>query len=222
MEAISEHNFNATEPDELSFRQGQVLKVLNKDEDPYWFKAELNGNEGLIPSNYIRMMEHSWYLGNISRSDAEALLMKPGNTDGAFLVRRSESTPGEFSISVRFENAVQHFKVLRDTKLGQYYLWARKFNSVNELVNYHRANSVSRTHTILLRSMSSAFSNSEGLVQALFDFSPQEDGELEFRRGDVISVTNRDDDNWWEGSLRGKSGMFPATYVCPYNNSSNA
>jgi len=119
MEAIAEHDFNASEPDELSFKRGQVLKVgsgililllhhspitlqvLNKDEDPYWYKAELNGNEGLIPSNYIRMMEHSWYLGNITRGDAEALLMKPTNTDGAFLVRRSESTPGEFSISVR-------------------------------------------------------------------------------------------------------------------------
>ena len=65
------------------------------------YKAELDGDEGLIPSNYIRMAEHSWYLGIITRSDAEALLMKPGNTDGAFLVRRSESTPGEFSISVR-------------------------------------------------------------------------------------------------------------------------
>ena len=35
------------------------------------------------------------------RNDAEALLLKQGNHDGAFLVRRSESTPGEFSISVR-------------------------------------------------------------------------------------------------------------------------
>jgi len=47
------------------------LKILNKDEDPHWYKAEIGGIEGLIPSNYIRMMEHSWYLGNISRSDSE-------------------------------------------------------------------------------------------------------------------------------------------------------
>ena len=41
------------------------------------------------------------YLGKISRADSEALLMKPGNGDGAFLVRQSESSPGDFSISVR-------------------------------------------------------------------------------------------------------------------------
>ncbi|KAI1729804.1 hypothetical protein Ddc_02468 [Ditylenchus destructor] len=218
MEAIAEHDFTASEADELSFKRGQVLKILNKDEDPYWYKAEYSGIEGLIPSNYIRMMEHSWYLGNITRSDAESLLMKPGNTDGAFLVRMSESTPGEFSISVRFENAVQHFKVLRDTKLGQYYLWTKRFASLNELINFHRANSVSKTHTILLRSMDSAFSNSHGLVQALFDFTPTEEGELAFQRGDIITVLGRDDENWWEGKLNNRIGMFPATYVCPYTN----
>lgn len=219
MEAYAEHDFTATEPDELCFKKGQILKILNKDEDPYWFKAEYNGIEGLIPSNYIRMMEHSWYLGNITRNDAESLLIKSGNTDGAFLVRMSESTPGEFSISVRFENAVQHFKVLRDRNLGKYYLWSKKFNSLNELVNYHRANSVSKTHSILLRSMESAFSNTHGLVQALFDFLAQEEGELAFKRGDIITVTNREDSNWWEGSLNNQIGMFPATYVCPYSSS---
>lgn len=32
--------------------------------------------------------------------------------DGAFLLRNSESAPGEFSISVKVREAVQHFKVL--------------------------------------------------------------------------------------------------------------
>ncbi|KAL7071194.1 hypothetical protein ACQ4LE_009079 [Meloidogyne hapla] len=217
MEAIAEHDFTANEVDELSFKRGQIVKVLNKDEDPHWYKAEIGGIEGLIPSNYIRMMEHSWYLGNIPRSDSETLLLKPGNPDGAFLVRRSESSPGEFSISVRYDNAIQHFKVLRDTKLGQYYLWAKRFSSLNDLINYHRSNSISKTHNVLLRSMDSAFSNKHGLVQALFDFSPQEEGELGFQRGDIITVTKREDENWWEGTLNNQMGIFPATYVCPYH-----
>ena len=36
------------------------------------------------------------------------------------------------------------------------------------------------------------------LVQALYDFTPQEAGELEFRRGDVITVTDRTDQHWWQ------------------------
>ena len=44
-----------------------LVQVLNKDEDIHWFKAELEGREGFVPSNYIRMQEHDWYvlLGDI-------------------------------------------------------------------------------------------------------------------------------------------------------------
>ena len=40
--------------------------------------------------------------------------------DGAFLVRDSESTPGDFSLSVRFDNSVEHYRVLRDA--GKFFL----------------------------------------------------------------------------------------------------
>uniref|UniRef100_A0AC34QTH3 GRB2 n=1 Tax=Panagrolaimus sp. JU765 TaxID=591449 RepID=A0AC34QTH3_9BILA len=215
MEAIAEFDFEASAPDELTFKRGDKIKILSKEDDPFWFKAEMNGIEGFVPKNYLKMLEHTWYMGKISRTDAENLLMQPGNQNGAFLVRKSESSPGEFSISVRFENAVQHFKVLRDVQAGLYYLWARKFPSLNDLINFHRSNSVSKQHQILLRSMDSAFSQKNPQVQALFDFTPQEDGELGFQRGDIITVTNRDDENWWEGTCRNRRGLFPATYVCP-------
>ena len=61
MEAIAKHDFNATADDELSFRKHQILKVLNKEDDMNWFRAELDGREGLIPSNYIKMKPHLWY-----------------------------------------------------------------------------------------------------------------------------------------------------------------
>nr|1K76_A Chain A, SEX MUSCLE ABNORMAL PROTEIN 5 [Caenorhabditis elegans]1KFZ_A Chain A, SEX MUSCLE ABNORMAL PROTEIN 5 [Caenorhabditis elegans] len=54
-------------------------------------------------------------------------------------------------------------------------------------------------------------------VQALFDFNPQESGELAFKRGDVITLINKDDPNWWEGQLNNRRGIFPSNYVAPYN-----
>ena len=63
MEAIAKHDFNATADDELSFRKHQILKVLNKEDDMNWYRAELDTREGLIPSNYIEMKPHSWYYG---------------------------------------------------------------------------------------------------------------------------------------------------------------
>jgi growth factor receptor-binding protein 2 len=91
--------------------------------------------------------------GKISRSDAESTLLKCSQ-DGAYLFRESESAPGGFSLSVRVNNRqgvhVQHFKVLRDDA-GKYFLWVVKFNSLNELVNYHKSASVSRTEEIFLQ-----------------------------------------------------------------------
>lgn len=55
------------------------------------------------------------------------------------------------------------------------------------------------------------------LVQALYDFTPQEQGELEFKRGDVITVTDRSDPHWWSGEMGNRRGLFPATYVAPYH-----
>ena len=49
-----------------------------------------------------------WYVSHISRQDAENMLLEKNTQstgymqrDGAFLVRPSESTPGEFSLSVK-------------------------------------------------------------------------------------------------------------------------
>lgn len=112
----------------------------------------------------------------------------------------------------RCSDGVQHFKVLRDAQ-GKFFLWVVKFNSLNELVEYHRTASVSRSQDVKLRDMVPE----ECLVQALYDFQPQEPGELEFRRGDVITVTDRSDQHWWHGEIGARKGLFPATYVTPYH-----
>jgi signal transducing adaptor molecule len=50
-------------------------------------------------------------------------------------------------------------------------------------------------------------------VRALFDFQPSEAGELQFRKGDVIAVLESVYKDWWKGSLRGQTGIFPLNYV---------
>lgn len=50
-----------------------------------------------------------WYAGRVSRHEAEKRLR--GQETGVFLVRESESAPGEFSVSVRSVN-VTHTHIL--------------------------------------------------------------------------------------------------------------
>nr|XP_054764707.1 growth factor receptor-bound protein 2-like [Lytechinus pictus] len=101
MEAVALHDFTAGAEDELSFKKGQTLKLLESTTGAKnWLRAESNGREGLIPSNYVNPKDNSWFVGQLKRNMAEEYLAIMPN-DGAFLIRESESTPGDFSLSVK-------------------------------------------------------------------------------------------------------------------------
>ena len=153
---------------------------------------------------------------------------------------------------LRFGDQVQHFKVLRDGA-GKYFLWVVKFDSLNDLVRYHRTASVSRSQTIYLQDMvrvslvtlilklhinAYPYESDSVMLHVLicwvlyyyfllqpkvianYDFQPQDPEELELKRGDIITVLDKKDPNWWMGELmRGSRvcrGVFPKTYVSPY------
>lgn len=50
-------------------------------------------------------------------------------------------------------------------------------------------------------------------ARAKFDFEAKSEVELGFRAGVSIRLLRRIDDNWLEGELEGKVGIFPAAYV---------
>uniref|UniRef100_UPI00398F2A0C intersectin-2-like isoform X4 n=1 Tax=Pristiophorus japonicus TaxID=55135 RepID=UPI00398F2A0C len=57
-QVIAIYDYTAANEDELSFSKGQLINVLNKD-DPDWWQGELNGMNGLFPSNYVKITTDS-------------------------------------------------------------------------------------------------------------------------------------------------------------------
>jgi hypothetical protein len=55
-----------------------------------------------------------------------------------------------------------------------------------------------------------------GQVRGTFDFEAQNEGDLSFVTGDIITVLdNSDPDGWWLGELNGLQGLFPSNYTEP-------
>ncbi|KAK4516270.1 uncharacterized protein ATC70_011240 [Mucor velutinosus] len=52
-------------------------------------------------------------------------------------------------------------------------------------------------------------------ARALYAFTSEQEGDLTFQAGDIITVTEKTEsqEDWWTGRLNGQLGSFPANYV---------
>ncbi|KAK3571516.1 hypothetical protein QTP86_012857 [Hemibagrus guttatus] len=158
--------FSSANDEELNFEKGEVMDVLEKPEnDPEWWKCrKADGQVGLVPKNYVTILQESqnsggmagpptpdfdyiepsgsgrfagkeWYYGKVTRHQAEVALNQRG-TEGDFLIRDSESSPNDFSISLKAQTKNKHFKV--QLKDNLYCIGQRKFSSMEELVEHYK------------------------------------------------------------------------------------
>lgn len=54
---------------------------------------------------------------------------------------------------------------------------------------------------------------SEGQARAKFNFQAQSAIELSLNKGELVVLTRRVDDNWFEGRIANRKGIFPVSYV---------
>ncbi|KAF7633735.1 Tyrosine-protein kinase [Meloidogyne graminicola] len=144
------------------------------------------GQIGWVPSLYIApansMDKHSWYHGNITRIAAEQLLSSGIN--GSFLVRESETNPGQFSISLRHEGTVYHYRINCDENLKLFITDNAKFKTLGELIHHHSVSAsgliCSLLYPVNKRQPGEAYPGS------LFSLSPTQPDEWEVDREQIV------------------------------------
>lgn len=125
---------------QLSVKKGELIRFINVDDKKIWCEGQnKHGVIGWLPYAYIvphsSLFKFDWYHGQISRHRAEYLLNSGIN--GSFLMRESESAPGQHSLSLRYDGRVYHYRVYFDENDMVYVREEAKFKTVEDLVVYH-------------------------------------------------------------------------------------
>lgn len=131
--------------DEISFLKGDMFIVHNEHEDGWmWVTNVRTEEQGLIVNDLVEEVGREedphegkiWYHGKISKQEAYNLLMTAGQVC-SFLVRPSDSTPGDYSLFFRTNENIQRFKIC-PTPNNQYMMGGRYYNSVDDIIEHYR------------------------------------------------------------------------------------
>lgn len=168
---VALYDFQSGGENQLSIVKGEQMTILCYNKGGEWCEVKNKaGDIGWVPSNYIAPVnsldKFSWYHGPISRNASEYLLSSGIN--GSFLVRESESSPGQRSISVRYEGRVYHYRISEDSD-GKVYVTAdHRFNTLAELVHHHSIHADGLVTTLL-------YPAPKRNKPTVFGFSPEPD-----------------------------------------------
>ena len=137
---VALYDFQAGGENQLNLRKTEQVRILSYNKSGEWCEAHNGtGAVGWVPSNYVTAVnsleKHSWYHGPISRNAADYLLSSGIN--GSFLVRESESSPGQRSISLRYEGRVYHYRIQQGDDSAYFVTAESRFRTLAELVHHH-------------------------------------------------------------------------------------
>ncbi|XP_059373563.1 sorbin and SH3 domain-containing protein 1-like isoform X2 [Carassius carassius] len=192
-EAIARFNFTGDTAVEMSFRKGERITLIRRV-DENWYEGKVSGTnrQGIFPVTYIEVHKRPRVKHGVDYPDPP-LSQSPH--------RSTNASPQPFRNDVEY--------------------YGRSSRSPVMLFDIQDSNMNADSFTQPLSQSSSPEPGrmSCGVFQALYNYMPQNDDELELQEGDLVSVMERCDDGWFVGtSKRTKQfGTFPGNYVKAVN-----
>ncbi|KAM9847663.1 intersectin-1 [Aulostomus maculatus] len=209
-EYVAMYTYESNEQGDLSFQQGDVVMVTRKEGD--WWTGMVSGKTGVFPSNYVKPRDSSseslgpaGKTGSLGKKPEIAQVIAPYSATGA---EQLTLAPGQL-ILIRKKNPGGWWE-------GELQARGKKRQIGWFPANYVKLLSPSTSKTTPTEPTPPKLapaSTAVCQVIGMYDYMAQNDDELAFQKGQVITVLNKDDCDWWKGELNGREGLFPSNYV---------
>ncbi|XP_051274472.1 intersectin-1 isoform X1 [Dicentrarchus labrax] len=209
-EYVAMYTYESSEQGDLSFQQGDIVMVTRKEGD--WWTGMVGGKTGVFPSNYVKPRDSAseslgpaGKTGSLGKKPEIAQVIAPYSATGA---EQLTLAPGQL-ILIRKKNPGGWWE-------GELQARGKKRQIGWFPANYVKLLSPSTSKTTPTEPTPPKLapaSTAVCQVIGMYDYVAQNDDELAFQKGQVITVLNKDDCDWWKGELNGREGLFPSNYV---------
>uniref|UniRef100_A0AAX7V9R5 Intersectin-1 n=1 Tax=Astatotilapia calliptera TaxID=8154 RepID=A0AAX7V9R5_ASTCA len=207
-EYVAMYTYESNEQGDLSFQQGDIVVVTRKEGD--WWTGMVGGKTGVFPSNYVKPRDSTseslgtaGKTGSLGKKPEIAQVIAPYNATGA---EQLTLAPGQL-ILIRKKNPGGWWE-------GELQARGKKRQIGWFPANYVKLLSPSTSKTTPTEPTPPKLAPATLCqVIGMYDYVAQNDDELAFQKGQVITVLNKDDCDWWKGELNGREGLFPSNYV---------
>ncbi|XP_036022608.1 sorbin and SH3 domain-containing protein 2 isoform X12 [Onychomys torridus] len=186
-EAIAKYNFNADTNVELSLRKGDRI-ILLKRVDQNWYEGKIPGSnrQGIFPVSYVEVIKK-----NVKGAEDYPDPPIPHSYSSDRIHSLSSNKILVLMLSLKRKETL-----LRVQCTGDFYQY---FSSKPHRPMFTHEN---------IQGGGEPF-------QALYNYTPRNEDELELRESDVVDVMEKCDDGWFVGTSRRTKffGTFPGNYV---------
>ncbi|XP_049328182.1 sorbin and SH3 domain-containing protein 2 isoform X3 [Astyanax mexicanus] len=212
------YDFKAQTSKELSFKKGDAINIIRQI-DSNWYEGEHRGRIGIFPISYVEKVA-SPERKQPARPPPPAQVREMGEA----VARYNFNADTNVELSLR-----KGERVILLRKVDQNWFEGRIPGSSKQgifpvsyvdVIKGSPSKSPTHhgdTHRGQKRMMQDSSHGSGELFQAVYNYVPRNEDELELRVGDIIEVMEKCDDGWFVGTSRRSKmfGTFPGNYVKP-------